>query len=143
MAEERSNPFLTKTQGKGDKGSRPKAEKASEQANEEAKRVLDDSQPPGEEKWPVNANGVPMLKAEMSAAELIPTGQYANVTVGPCRIHFLIDPDRQLRDDESYWTPAQRATIAAALNEAAELVESDVVAVQRNLVLESMQQQGS
>ena len=137
---ERSNPFLSKTQGKGDKGSRQKTEAASEKANEEAKRVLDDSQ---EGSWPVNANGTPMMKAEMSAAELIPTGQYANVTVGPARIHFLIDPDRTLRDDEDYFTPSQRATISKALNEAAELVEADVVAVQRNLVLESMQQQGS
>lgn len=143
MGEERSNPFLTKTQGKGDKGSRKKAENASEQANDEAKRILDDSQAPQPESWPVNANGTPMLKAEMAASELIPTGQYANVTVGPARIHFLIDPDRTLREDEGYFSAAQRATIAAALNEAAELVESDVVAVQRNLVLESMQQQGS
>lgn len=140
---ERSNPFLQKTQGKGDKGSRQKADKAADQIDEEVKRISDDSQPPDAGgSWPVNANGVPLLKAEMSAAELIPTGQYANVTVGPCRIHFLIDPDRPLRDDEGYFTPQQRATIAAALNEAAELVESDVVAVQRNLVLEAMQQQG-
>lgn len=138
---ERSNPFLTKKQGEGDKGSRKKAEAASERANEETKRIIDDSQPPDAGSWPVNANGTPMMKAEMSASELIPTGQYANVSVGPARVHFLIDPDRTLRDDEDYFTPAQRATIAKALNEAAELVESDVVAVQRNLVLESMQQQ--
>ena len=138
---ERSNPFLTKDQGKGDKQSRQKAEKAAEQADEEIKRVTDDSQPPDVGSWPVNANGTPMLKAEMSAAELIPTGQYANVSVGPARVHFLIDPDRTLRDDEGYFTPQQRATIAAALNEAAELVESDVVAVQRNLVMESLQNQ--
>jgi hypothetical protein len=82
-----------------------------------------------------------MMRAEMSAAELIPTGQYANVSVGPCRVSFLIDPDRELRDDEDYFTPQQKATIAKALNEAAEMVEADVVAVQRNIVMESLQGQ--
>lgn len=140
VPKERTNPFITQTLGKGDKGTRSKAEKASEQANKEIKRAqdvpLDDSA-----SWPRGASGTPMMKAEMSAAELIPTGQYANVSVGPARLHFLIDPDRELRDDEDYFTPAQRATIAKALNESAEIIESDVVAVQRNLVVESMQQQ--
>jgi hypothetical protein len=138
-APERTNPFLTKTSGQGDKGSRQKAEKASERSNEEVKRAMD--QPPAETSWPVGERGTPMMKAEMAASELIPTGQYANVTVGPCRIHFLIDPDRELRDDEDYFSPQQKATIAKALNEAAELVEADVVAVQRNIVMESMQNQ--
>jgi hypothetical protein len=137
---DRTNPFLAKTMGKQDQGSRKKAEAASERANEETKRILDDSQVP-DGTWPVGSKGTPMMKAEMTAAELIPTGQYANVSVGPARVHFLIDPDRELRDDESYFSAQQRATIAKALNEAAEVVESDVIAVQRNLVLESMQGQ--
>ncbi len=135
-APERTNPFLTKSLGKGDKGSRGKAEKASERADTEVQQY-EANQP----SWPTGQKGTPMMKAEMAASELIPTGQYANVTVGPARLHFLIDPDRELRDDEDYFSPAQRATIAKALNEAAEVIESDVVAVQRNLVMESMQQQ--
>jgi hypothetical protein len=140
---ERTNPFLSKTAGKGDKGTRKKAEDASNQANEEIKRVQNEPLEVSGD-WPRGQKGTPMMRAEMSAAELIPTGQYANVSVGPARLHFLIDPDRELRDDEDYFTPQQRATIAKALNEAAEVVESDVVAVQRNIVMESMQnQQGS
>lgn len=141
---ERSNPFLTKDIGKGDTQSRQKAEKAAERADAEIKRQnetpLVNASSNGTS-WPTGVKGTPMMHCEMSAAELIPTGQYANVSVGPARVHFLIDPDRELRDDEDYFTPQQRATIAKALNEAAELVESDVIAVQRNLVLESMQEQ--
>jgi hypothetical protein len=146
MAEEkkeRNNPFLTKTMGKGDEKSRQKAERAAERADQEIKRVqeepLVDVQSSNTSGWPSGEKGTPMMHAEMSAAELIPTGQYANVSVGPARVHFLIDPDRELRDDEDYFTPAQRATIAKALNEAAEVVGGDVIAVQRNIVLENMQ----
>jgi hypothetical protein len=139
---ERTNPFLGKTIGKEDKKSRDKAEKAADRADEEIKRVQNDplvEVTPVTGGWPTGSKGTPMMHAEMSAAELIPTGNYANVSVGPCRVHFLVDPDRELRDDEDYFTPQQKATIAKALNEAADIVEADVVAVQRNLVLESLQ----
>jgi hypothetical protein len=81
-----------------------------------------------------------MVEAEMSCAELIPTGNYANVSIGPARIHFLIDPDRDL-ESGNYFTSEQWTNITRALNEAAELVGTDVIAVQRNLVMESMQEQ--
>lgn len=95
---------------------------------------------PGPETWPKGSAGTPMIKAEMAASELIPTGQYANVTVGPVRLSFLIDPDRKLSEGEGYFSQEQKDTIAQALNEAAEIVEGDVVAVQRNLVLENLQE---
>lgn len=37
-------------------------------------------------------NGVPMVKIICSASELIPTQQYANVTVGPISVHRYV-PD--------------------------------------------------
>lgn len=138
----KTNEAQTKTMGEPDKGSRAKAEAAHERANDEITRAnAQPSDSPAE--WPRGANGTPMMKAEMAAAELIPTGQYANVSVGPARIHFLIDPDRELGPDESYFSDQQRDTIARALNEVAEIAEGDVVAVQRNLVLESLQEQVS
>jgi len=146
---DRTNPFLTETLGSGDKGTRKKAEDASNRANEEIKRgeakieVINAGASVPASSWPTGSKGTPMMMAEMSASELIPTGQYANVSIGPCRVHFLLDPDRELRDDEDYFSPQQKATIAKALNEAAEIVETDVIAVQRDLVLESMQQQNS
>lgn len=82
-----------------------------------------------------------MMKAEMSVAELIPTGQYANVSIGPARLHFLVDPDRELADGESYFSEEQRAIIAKALNEVCDVIAEDVIAVQRNLVMESIQEQ--
>lgn len=137
MAEERTNPFLSKAIGKPDTGSRPKAEAAADRAQDQ-NHDADERQQEG---WPVNANGKPMIKAEMSAAELIPTGPYANVSIGPVRMWFLIDPDRKVGPQEPYWTPQERDVIAKAFNEAAEIVEGDVVAVQRNLVVENLQEQ--
>ena len=137
---DRTNPFLSKSIGQSDAGSRKKADVAAGKADQEIKRVQEEPLNVSNG-VPVNANGTPLIGAEMSAAELVPTGQYANVSVGPARIHFWIDPDRELADDESYFSEAQRATIAKALNEAADLVEADVIAVQRSLVLESIQQQ--
>lgn len=138
---ERSNPFLAKTVGKADTKSREKAQKAAERADQEVKRALVEPSADGHQNgWPTGPSGTPMMHAEMAAAELIPTGQYANVSVGPARLHFLIDPDRELMEGEDYFSPQQKATIAKALNEAAEIVEADVIAVQRNLVLESLQQ---
>lgn len=135
---EKTNPFLSKSIGKPDTGSRGKAEKASKRANEEIVNEKSDS-------WPTAPSGLPYVKAEMAASELIPTGQYANVSIGPVRLHFLIDPGIVLQDENggptSFFSPQQRATIAQALNEAAEIVEVDVCAVQRNLIMESMQQQ--
>jgi hypothetical protein len=138
----RTNPFLAKTTGKADTGSRKKADNAALRADQEIARVQEKPLSNGNGHGvPVNANGTPLMQAEMSAAELVPTGQYANVSVGPARLHFWIDPDRELADGESYFSERQRATIAQALNEAAELVEADVIAIQRNLVMESLQQQ--
>ena len=77
-----------------------------------------------------------MVKLTMTASELIPTGQYANVSVGPCQITAFVDPEAP-----SPFTDAQRENMAAALNQLAEIVEGDVVSVQRNLVLESIQEQ--
>ena len=136
---ERTNPFLSKSIGNADQRSRAQADQAAERPSREIRRVK--TEVPQDSSWPLSPSGSPMVKAEMSAAELIPTGQYANVSVGPARIFFLIDPDRQLQEGETYFSDQQRANMARALNEAAEIVGLDVVGVQRNLVLESIQQQ--
>lgn len=131
---QRTNPLITNSAGKGDQGSRSKAKAAHERAVEQRATVEPES-------WPRGVNGQPMMKITMTASELIPTGQYANVSVGPAQIICFIDQDRGLRSGEAYFSDAQRAVIAQGLNELAEIVEGDVVAVQRNLVLESMQGQ--
>lgn len=133
-APERTSPFITNSMGKGDKGARPKAKAAHERATEMGRAVEIDS-------WPRGANGNPMMKISMVASELIPTGQYANVSVGPAQITCFIDPERGLGEGETYFSDGQRAVIAQSLNELAEIVEGDVVAVQRNLVMASMQDQ--
>lgn len=134
MSDEATNPFLSKSVGQGSEKSGQKAKHATERTNLQAQTV--DS-----EAWPRGTNGKPMMKILMTASELIPTGQFANVSVGPCQITAFVDPERQLGDGDSYFSEQERATLAQALNELAEIVEGDVVAVQRNMVLESMQQQ--
>jgi hypothetical protein len=134
----RANPRQAKTIGKPDQQSRAKAKSSADRGNQQLESV--DS-----EAWPRGVNGQPMMKILMTASELIPTGQYANVSVGPAQITAFVDPDRVLKSDDGetlpYFTEEQRATMAQALNELAEIVEADVVAVQRNLVLENLQEQ--
>lgn len=134
MSDTRTAPRITNTMGKGDERSRPKAASAHQRAVEQRSSV--DS-----EAWPRGSNGRPMAKILMTAAELIPTGQYANVSVGPAQITCFVDLDRQLKNGETFFTDTERAAIVQSLNELAEIVEGDVIAVQRNLVMESMQGQ--
>lgn len=132
MAEDKTNPFIAKSVGKPDQQSKQKAGNAMAQAEKARATVDSDS-------WPRGANGQPMMKITMTAAELIPTGQYANVSVGPAQVTAFIDTERSA--DDGYFSKEERTTMATALNELAEIVEGDVVAVQRNLVMESMQGQ--
>lgn len=140
MAAPRSHPRLARSAGQGDKNSRAKAETAKERTTEQLESV-------DAESWPRNQNGRPMVKVTMTAAELIPTGQYANVSVGPAQITAFIDPDREVEYDDDgkpFLLPGKmKETLAVALNELAEVVEVDVVAVQRNLVMESIQEQAT
>lgn len=134
----RANPRLSRTQGKPDEKSRAKAENAQERAEQQLESVDPES-------WPRNNSGRPMAKLTMTASELLPTGQYANVSVGPCQITLFIDPEQEVEIDEKgaphVLSSQTKDTLAVALNELAEIVEADVVAVQRNLVLEALQQE--
>ena len=38
-----------------------------------------------EDGWPVDAEGNPLVKISFATAELVPTGNFANVTVGPAQ----------------------------------------------------------
>lgn len=133
MAAPRANPRTSKTIGAPDQQSRAKAEKAHERAKEQLTTVDSDS-------WPRGSDGKPMMKVLMTASELVPTGQYANVSIGPAQITAFVDASRDLETEQQYFSDQERATIAQALNELAEIVEGDVVAVQRNLVMENLQE---
>lgn len=134
MAEDRTNPFIAKSIGNADKQSKQKASAAMAQAEKARESANSES-------WPVGENGQPMMKVTMTVAELLPTGQYANVSIGPAQVTAFVDPDRAVKSGDAYFTQDERSTISKALNELAEVVEFDVLAVQRNLVLESMQNQ--
>jgi hypothetical protein len=126
---QRANPIQAKSIGKPDTQSRTKAETSAKQAELQQESAQGNA-------WPTTPDGRPMVQIKMTAAELVPTGQYANVSVGPCQITAFIDPD-----NSAPFSDVQRENMAAALNQLAEVVEGDVVAVQRNLVMESIQDQ--
>lgn len=71
----------------------------------------------------IGSNGKPMVKITFGASELIPTGDFANVVVGPVMVERYVEDDGKLADH---------------LNETAEIVESDCIAEQRELVLNSL-----
>lgn len=139
-----SNPFTEKD----GKRKRPtigdSAEKSRQQAESARKRTegqRDTRESVDSEAWPRGVDGQPMIKISMTAAELLPTGQFANVSIGPAQITAFVDERRALEDEESYFNDDERDTLAKALNELAEIVEADVIVVQRNLVQESIQDQ--
>lgn len=119
--------------GKPDTQSRAKAEHA---ANSNSAQHPDTDQ-----SWPRGVTGRPMAKVEFSASELLPTGQYANVAVGPARITAFIDLDHGGDPEDGIFTKRELQILAQASNELAETIEGNVVAVQRNIVLTSLQDQ--
>lgn len=118
--------------GKSDTGSRAKADSASKRTQ---------SQTDVQESIPLNEKGKPLARIMFSASELVPTGQYANVSIGPAVITLYIDLDKDLGEEDSFFEPHEKDALVKALNELAAVVEYDVLAVQRNAVLESMQEQ--
>ncbi len=51
--------------------------------------------------WPRDAFGSPMVKISCAAAELIPTAQFANITVGPIVVtRFVIDASEETLMEE-------------------------------------------
>lgn len=73
------------------------------------------------------ATGLPLIEITVSASEKVPTGDYANVDVGPVTMKKWI---RDPQDDDA---------LVEQINDMCELIEVGVVAEQRELVLQSLQ----
>lgn len=131
MAErpKRTSKPVSKTLGRAQPKSRAQADAAVERSDEVQ---------PVSEGWPHTPDGRPMAKLEMASSELLPTGQFANVSVGPGRLTLFIDPQ-----EDGGIPKEEQDNIAKAMNQMAELVEVDVIGVQRALVLESIQSDNS
>lgn len=79
----------------------------------------------GDVNWPLDPDGVPMIQISFAASDLVPTGEYANVTVGPAvATRFVQDGD----DDH----------IAGEITNLAHIVEG-VVGAERVNVLRMLQ----
>lgn len=78
---------------------------------------------------PIGSNGLPMIEISFTASDLFPTGDYANVVVGPATAtRWIEDTDPESTDH-----------ISSGLNKLAEAVEIDVIAEQREIVLTNLQ----
>jgi len=113
-------------------------EQPKSRAQADAAVARSDDMRPASDGWPLTPDGRPMAKLEMSASELLPTGQFANVSVGPGRLTLFIDPQ-----DDGGIPQEEQDAIAKAMNQMSDLVQIDVIGVQRNLVLESIQSDNS
>lgn len=122
----RTHEGVTASLGRDTKQSRQQAEASKDRAASQRPQVGP----------PVAADGYPLVKVALAAAELIPTGQFANISVGPVLVEWWIDP----REDEPI-PKAEMENVTKVMNMLSDLVQIDVIAVQRNLVLESMQNQ--
>lgn len=131
--DEKSETTLPPPSGTPDTKSRAKAEAAHKRTETQVEHADSNG-------WPVGSNGRPMARIMMTASELIPTGQYANVSVGPAQITLFVDLDRA-SNGGGFFTESEKTMMAKALNELAEVVEGDVVAVQRAIVLNTLQGQ--
>lgn len=45
----------------------------------------------GDQEWPRAVDGIPLIKIQAGASELVPTVQYGNVTVGPVLVTRFVD----------------------------------------------------
>jgi hypothetical protein len=132
----RTSPEQSKTLAKPNTKSGQKAKQAADRTQQ----MVDVAANPKEsaEEAPVFGPNGPLTKLTFAAAELIPTGDFANVSLGPVVATVWIDP---LADD-----PIPQATldgIAQAGNKLAETVLRDVCGVQRNIILEALQDEAT
>ena len=125
---QRSSPFVTKTIAKDE----PKSRQKAEESHKRTAKASDEAQ----EDWPVSDDGRPLVKISVCAAELLPTGQFANISVGPAQITAFIDPA-----DEEPFSKSDKDNIASALNQLSDIVQVDVIGVQRTMILTSMAEQ--
>jgi hypothetical protein len=64
--------------------------------------------------WPRDENGAPMWRISVGAAELVPTVQYGNVTIGPCIATGFVKATtpEELVAEISRWQRAVEAAVA-------------------------------
>lgn len=85
--------------------------------NPQMKAALDSAQKTGaaDDAWPRDENGVPMIKIQAAAAELVPTVQYGNVTVGPVMVTRFV-PDGDV-DHVKAWIKHTQEVVETAISE--------------------------
>ena len=91
------------------------------------------AQPERLREWPLDESGQPMIQVTVQASELIGLEEFSNVTVGPSNITMFIPKGQShaLDDDEA-------EALASAMNQLAGIVEVEVVAANRDVVLDTI-----
>lgn len=111
---------------------------ASEAAKEAAKSAERQAEVSTVEPWPVDEHGEPMVKISMQSQELLGSGHegipdYSSITIGPAKIEAFVS-----KSSRNPFSDAELKNVASALNQLSEVVESDVVAEQRQLALDGL-----
>lgn len=120
--------------GNADEKSRQKAKAAAERSQ----AVMDQAVASGEGKIPLTGDGRPMARILVGGAELIPHGQYANISCGPAVFELWVDPlaDKPVSEEV-------KAGLAQAANEMFDALYADVLSVQRALIQTSIEEQAA
>lgn len=108
---------------------------ASEAAKEAAKSAERQTEISTVEPWPRDEHDEPMFKISVQAQELLGSGlegipDYSSITIGPAKIEGFVS-----RHKRNPFSESDLKNLASALNQLCEVVENDVIAEQRQLVL--------
>lgn len=85
---------------------------------------------------PLTADGRPLAKITVAGAELIPHGQFANISCGPAMFEIWVDPL-----DEEPVSNEVADGLAKAANKVFDALYGDVLSVQRALIQKSIEEQ--
>lgn len=83
--------------------------------------------------WPRDDNGEPMIQVYVQAREHIGLPDYSNITVGPSGITMFV-----AKGQSEILNEQEKAALASSMNQLSELLELQVIAEQRGIVLESI-----
>lgn len=126
-----SEPSIAQEEPKSRQKAKVAADRGKQQADL-AERSATEAGPP------MTSDGRPLSKITVAGAELIPHGQFANISCGPAMFEIWVDPlDEEPVSDEL------AAGLAKAANKVFDALYGDVLSVQRALIQQAIEQQAA
>jgi hypothetical protein len=132
-------PRVPKPAAKGIAQEEPKSRQKAKLAADTGKQQMDLAERSASEGGPpLTADGRPLAKITVAGAELIPHGQFANISCGPAMFEIWVDPlDEEPVSDE------MASGIAKAANKVFDALYGDVLSVQRALIQKAIDEQAA